>query len=144
MVWNLFPFKDYFGCRVSNLGLSGAESPGWFYVSPKHWTRCDAWAGTLLWWSCQSPVAHSCGLLNHPNSFHGRMCKLNAKFDADSLLHSLSHFECDDHTVHTLTQQHLRPPLTSTMKSSLFMYVHSSPLHGCQVTSMLHKLFLLY
>ena len=22
-------------------------------------------SGTLLWWSCQSPVAHSCGLLNH-------------------------------------------------------------------------------
>ena len=31
--------------------------------------RCDVWAG-MLWWSCQSPVAHSWGLLNHPNSYH--------------------------------------------------------------------------
>ena len=40
----------------------------------------------------------------------------------------LSHFECDGHTVHTLTQWRLPPPLTSTVKSSLFMDVHSSPL----------------
>ena len=53
------------------------------------------------------------------------MFKLNAKFDADSLLYSLSHSECDGHTVHMLTQQHLLPPLTSTVKSSLFTYVHS-------------------
>ena len=64
-------------------------------------SRHDAWEGTLLWWSCQSPVAHSWGLLNHPNSFHRGMFKLNAKFDADSLLYSLSHFECNSHTVHT-------------------------------------------
>ena len=31
-------------------------------------TRCDTRAGSLLWWSCQSPVAHSCGLLNHLNT----------------------------------------------------------------------------
>ena len=29
-------------------------------------------------------------------------------------------FECDGHTVHMLTQQCLLPPLTSTVKSSLF------------------------
>ena len=29
-------------------------------------------------------------LLNHLNSFHGGMFKLNAKFDADLLLYSLS------------------------------------------------------
>ena len=91
-------------------------------------TRCDRWVGMWSWWSCQSPVAHSCGLLNHPNSFCRGMLKLNAKFDADSLLYSLSHFECDDHTVHMLTQWHLPPPLTSTVKSSLFTHAHSSPL----------------
>ena len=57
--------------------------------------RCDAWVGTLSWWSFQSPVAHSCSLLNHPDSFHRRTFKLNTKFDADLLLYSLSHFECD-------------------------------------------------
>ena len=77
---------------------------------------------------CQSSVAHSCGLLNHLNSFHGGMFKLNTKFDADLLLNSLSHFECDSHTVHGLTQWSLPPSLTSTVKSSLFTHVHSSPL----------------
>ena len=43
------------------------------------------------------------------------MFKLNAKFDADSLLCLLSHFECDGHTVHMLTQGHLPPPRTSTV-----------------------------
>ena len=56
------------------------------------------------------------------------MFKLNTKFDADSLLYLLSHFECDDHTVHMLTQWHLPPLATSTVKSSLFTHVHSSPL----------------
>ena len=84
--------------------------------------------GALSWWSCQSPVVHSCGLLNHPNSFHEGMLKLNAKSDADSLLYSLSHFECNNNTVHMLTQQHPQPPLTSTVKSSLFTRVCSSPL----------------
>ena len=65
------------------------------------------------------------------------MFKLNAKFDADSLLYLLSHFECDGHTVHTLTQRHLLPPLSSTMKLLFFTHVHSSPflvaarLHWC-------------
>ena len=61
---------------------------------------------------------------------------LNAKFDANSLLYSPSHFECNGHTVHTLTQ-YLLPPLTSTVKLSLFTHAHSSPpslaarLHRC-------------
>ena len=56
------------------------------------------------------------------------MFKLNAKFDADLLLCSLSHFEYDGHTVYMLTQWHLPTPLTSTVKSSLFTHAHSSPL----------------
>ena len=90
--------------------------------------RCDEWAGTLLWWSCQSLVVPSCSLLNHPNSLLTGMFKLNAKFEADPLLYLLSHFECDGHTVHMLTQWCLPPPLTSTVKSSLLTNVHSSPL----------------
>ena len=110
--------------RAPNLGYSGPESPGWFEVSLK-----TAWdVGALSWWSCQSPVAHSWGLLNHPNTFHRRMFKLNAKFDADLLFYSLSHFECNSHTVHMLTQWHQLSPLTSTVKLSLFTHAHSSPL----------------
>ena len=41
---------------------------------------------------------------------------------------SLSHFECDGHTVHMLTQWCIRPPLTSTVKLALFTHVHSDPL----------------
>ena len=72
--------------------------------------------------------SHGCGLLNYMNSFRRGMFKLNAKFYADSLLYLLSHFECDGHTVHMLTQGHLLPPLTSTVKSSLFTHEHSGPL----------------
>ena len=83
--------------------------------------------GMLSWWSCQSPVAHSCGLLSHLNIFHGGMFKLNRKFDADSLLYLLSHFECEGRTVHMLTQWHELSQLTSTVMSSLFTCAHSSP-----------------
>ena len=126
-------------CRALNLGCMGAESPGWFDVSPKHCMRCDAWASVSLWWSCQSPVAHSCGLLNHPNTFPRDMFKLNVKHEAQSLFYLFRHFECDNHTVHMLTQWCLLPPLTSTVKSWLFMHVHSSPLslamklHQCHI-----------
>ena len=61
-------------------------------------------------------------------SFHRGMMKLNAIFDADLLLYRLSHFECDRRTVHILTQWCLPPPLTSTVKTSLFTRAHSSPL----------------
>ena len=58
------------------------------------------------------------------------MFGLNTNFDADSLLYSLSHCECDGHTAHMLTQWCLPPPLvpTSTVKLSLFTHAHSSPL----------------
>ena len=65
-------------------------------------------------------------------------CSSFTKFDADPLFYSFSHFEWDGHTVHTLTQWCLPPPLTSTVKSLLFTYMHSSPLsldarlHGCR------------
>ena len=113
--------------RASNLGCSREESPGWFDVSQK--TLHEMWCtgNALLWWSCQSSVAHRYSLLNHENSFCGGMFKLNAKSDEDLLLSSLSHFECDSHTVRMLTQWSLLPPLTSTVKSSLFTHVHSNP-----------------
>ena len=75
--------------RVPNLGYRGAESPVWFDVSPNNyaWNVIHEWA--CSWWSCQSSVAQSWGLLNYPNSFLRGMFKLNAKFDADSLLYSV-------------------------------------------------------
>ena len=47
VVWNLFPFKGDFSFgkakshRAPNLGYMGAESPGWFDISPK--TLHKAW-----------------------------------------------------------------------------------------------------
>ena len=73
--------------------LWNIKHPGDLMFHQKLCLRHDAWVGALLWWSCQSPGAHSCGLLNHPNGFHRGMFKLNAKSDADVLLYSLSHFE---------------------------------------------------
>ena len=106
----------------------------------KHFTRCNAWAVMLFWWSCRSLVSHSCGLLNHwIISFCKGMFKLSAKFDADSLLYSLSHFECNGHTVHTFTQWCVTPPMTSTVRLSLFTHVYSSSLflaarlHRCHI-----------
>ena len=64
--------------RVPNLGHSGAESPGWFDVLPKN----SAWHVMQEWAHCCDEAAisrcPSCGLLNHPDSFHGGMFKLNA------------------------------------------------------------------
>ena len=97
-----------------------------FHQKTLHETRCMSGHVVMV----QLPITscHSCGLLNHLNSLHRGMFKLNAKFDADSLLYLFSHFECDSHTVHMLSQWCLPPPLTSTVESSLFTHVHSSPL----------------
>ena len=150
MVWNFFPFKAgfSFGEKLEVAGhqiwaIAGLHHLSDLIVCQKLYIRCDAWAGTLSWWSSQSPVAHGCGLLNHANSFCWGMFKLNTKCDGESLLYSLSHFECDSHTVHMLTQWSLPPLLTSTVRSSLFAHVQSTLL-GCQVTSVLCKLFSLY
>ena len=120
-------------CSVPNLGCRGTESPRWFDVSPKIsawdviYAKIYAWVGMLSWWSRQSLVAPNC-TSESSNSFCGGMFELITKVDADLLLYLLSYFESNGHTVHMLTQQCLLPPLTSTMKLSLFTYVHSSPL----------------
>ena len=160
-VWNLFPFKDDFSFEKSQKsqgtksGLQGASAT-WVIgcFTKKLCLRCDAWVGALLWWSCQSPIAHIYGLSNHPNSFHrsgnsfhrGRF-KLLTKFDADLLLYSLSDFECDSYTVHMLIQQH-QPYPSSSLTNYSEVVIHAcafqSNLLGCQVTSMSHKLLSLY
>ena len=55
----------------------------------KLYVRRFASIGVLSWQSCQSPVAHSCSLLSHLNSFCGGMSKPNTKCDADCLLYSV-------------------------------------------------------
>ena len=55
-------------------------------------------------------------------------CSSLKQNNADSLICFLSHFKCNGHTVHMLTQRHVLPLLTSTVKSSSFTHAHSSPL----------------
>ena len=131
-VWNLFPFKGDFSFW-KNQQLQGTKSGlwgGWFtwmiWCCTKNLWETWAWVGRLSWWSCQSPVVHSCSLLNHLKSFHEGILKLHAKYDADFLFYLLSHFECDSHTGHMLTLQCLLSPMTSTMKLSFFTHAHSS------------------
>lgn len=75
---------------------------------------------------CTALIASYLSLLNHPNSFQRNVQawrKIWCRFVA-----LLAQCEFNGHTVHMLTQLHLGPPLTSTVKSSLFTHAHSSPL----------------
>ena len=107
-------------------------------------TRSDARAGTLLWWSCQSPVAHSCSLLNHLNSF---------RKECSSLMQNLMQTHCSTHSVilNTMATQYtcsLNGVYHPHWIVQWVVIVHTcafqSTLLGCQVTSMLHKLFSSY
>ena len=97
--------------RVPNLGCSGTESPGWFDVSQKtsagdvihEQARCGDEAANH-----QLPIAAASWII-WVVSTEEWMFKFNAKFDSDSLA-LLANFECDGHTVHVLTQQHLPTP----------------------------------
>ena len=112
--------------RATNLGCMGAESPGWFDVLPKNSARdvmheqacCRDEAV-----SHQVPRAVAFGIIQIVSSeqFLSFMQNLT-----ELLLYLLSHFECDSHTVHMLTQWHLPPPLTSTVRLSLFTHTHCS------------------
>ena len=94
------------------------------------WMTFDRFSATFVlhFYLCCTHCIVPKSLLNLLNTYCRGMFKLNAKFDTDLFLYSLSHFECDSHTVHMLTQWHLPPPLTSTVKLSSFTHVHSSPL----------------
>ena len=112
--------------RVPSLGQYGAESPGWFEVSSKNsaqdvmheWVFCHDEAANH-----QLPIAAAYWIIQ---IFSMEECSSLTQNLTDSLLYSLSHFECDSHTVHMLTQWHLLPSLTSTLKSSLLTHAHSN------------------
>ena len=120
-----------------NLGCRRVSHQGDMMFCQKTLPKTWCMSGCIVVMKLPITSCHSWGLLNHPSSFHGRMFKLNTKFDADLLLYSLGHFECNGHTVHLLTQWHLLPPLTRRVKSSLLTHAHCSPvflaarLHHC-------------
>ena len=133
MARNLFLFKGDFSFGKSqshgaaNLGWRWADLPGRFDVRQKTaWdviheqVCCDEAANHQLliavaFWIIQIVSMEECSSL---------MQNLMQTYST-----VLSHFECDSYTGRMLTQQCLSPPLTiSTVKSSLFTHVHSSPL----------------
>ena len=64
---------------------------------------------------------------NHPNSFHGGMFKLNAKFDVDSLLYCLIHFERNGpHSTHAHSTVSTAPTVSEVV--IVHTCAHSSPL----------------
>ena len=135
-VWNLFAFKgdSSFGknrkFQGAKSGLGGGELS---HLGDLMFHKKNSAEDVMREWeycrdkvaSHQLPIAVAFWTIQIVSQ---GMFKLNAKFDADSLLYLLSHFECHGHAVHILTQKCLPPPLTSTVKSSLFTHVHSSPL----------------
>ena len=133
------PFQRWFSevaeCQI--WATEGLSHPGnlMFHQKTPHQRWCMSRCIVVM--KLPFTSCHSCGLLNYLNSFCRGTFKLNTKFVADSLLYSLCHFECDGHAVHMLNKNHLPPPLTSSVRSSLFTHAYSSPvslaarLHQC-------------
>ena len=125
-------------CWVLKLGCRRAESRSTFsgvllLAGFSEYGSLSTHSQPSLKHSCQNLVCAALivsslkSLLSHPNSFHEGMLKLNAKFNAHLLLYLLSHFECDGHAVHMLTQWYLPLPLTGTvMFLSLSSWLHLS------------------
>ena len=114
--------------RAPSLGCRGAESPGWFDVLPKN----SVWDVMHEWECCHGEAA------NHqlPLAVSFWILSLVSAEECSSLMQNLMQTCCCTCSVilnvtaivHMLTQQCLPPPLTSTVKSSLFTHAHSSPL----------------
>ena len=107
-----------------------------WYCTKKLCTRCDAWVAHSHdeAASHQLPIAAAFWVIWIVST---EKCSSLMQNLMHIHCYSLSHFECDSHTVYMLTQWLLQPPLTSTVESSLFTHVHSSPhsldarLHRC-------------
>ena len=90
--------------------------------------RCDAQVGMLSWWSCQSPVAIAAAFW---------IIQIVSMEECSRLTQNSMQICCSTHSVilNAMATQYTCslngiycPPLTSTVKSSLFVHVHSSPL----------------
>ena len=134
MVWNLFPVKGDFSfgksqkSRVPNLGCRGAESPGWFDVSPTNS------AGDVM-------QEQACC----PNEAANHQLPIAAAFwiiwivsmeECSSLMQNVMQIHCstfcpfewDSHTDTCSLNSVYRFPLTSAVKLSSPTHARSSPL----------------
>ena len=160
MVWNLFPFKDYFSFGKSQRSQGTKSGLYWGWVT---WaadlcrlqrTR-STFSGVLLIAGlpeCGSvskdtrpSLRHLCHtfictalIASSPKAFRiirivsMEECASLTQFDADSLLYSLSHFECDGHIGHMVSQQCLPPTLIQWSRhcSHVHILAHSPWLSG--------------
>ena len=149
MVWNLFPFKGNFsfGKSQKSQGTKPWLEGGW--VTWVIWCfakilclRCDVWAGSLLWWSCQSPVAHSHDILNHPKSFPKEcsswmqnLMQIHCATPSVILNARATQYTCSLHGIY-------HPHCLEQWSHHCSHIAFQSTLSGCQVTPMLYNLFL--
>ena len=115
--------------RAPNLVCSGAESPGWFDVLPKHSVQ-----HTMHEWVCcrdeaanhQLPIAVAFGIIwivsvDEYSSLMQNLMQICCSARSVILNVTATQYICSFNGVY-------HPPLTSTVKLSLFMHAHSRPL----------------
>ena len=128
------PFQRWFWKSQKSQGTKAGSSGGLSHLGnlmfcQKLCMRPDAWVGVLLWWSCQSPFAHSCSLLN---------LQIVSAEEYSSLMQNLMRVRYSTHPVilNVTATQYIcsligvygpRPLLTSTVKSPLFTHACSCP-----------------
>ena len=99
--------------------------------------RHNAWVGVLSWWSCQSPVANSCGLLKY---------QIVSVEECSSLMQNLMQIFC---STRSFWMWQYMCSLSGVycphwLGTCAFMHVHSSPfslaarLHQCHHTGCSH------
>ena len=119
---------------VPNLGCRGPESPGWLDVLPKK----SVWDMMHERACCHDEaVSHQL-----PIAVDFWIIQIVSTEECSSFMQNLMQiccstrsviFEYDSHTVHMFTQLCLLPPLTSTVKLSLFTHAHSRPLLATRI-----------
>ena len=110
-------------CRPSRIQITFNRFSTIFEVFVPHFIHTALIASSLkAFWIIQIVSAEEC------SSFMQNLLQIFCS------THSVI-FECNGYPIHMLTQWHLPPLLTSTVKLSLFTHVHSSPL---SLTARLH------
>ena len=135
MVWNLFPLK---GDVSSGKSQKLYSTKIWAVGGLSHLDDLMFCQKTLhkTWYKSRDVVMMKLPITRCPQvwpsesseQFLQSNVQASHKISGRFVVVLTQSFECEDHTVPMLTQQVLPPPQTSTVKSSLFMHVHSSPL----------------
>ena len=126
--------------RVPNMGYRGAESPGWFDVSAKisaqdvmhEWAHCHDEAANH-----QLPIAAAAFWIIRIVSMEKCSSLILQYFMQICCFTAQSFWIQWPHNTHAHSMAYTSP--TSTVKSSLFMHAHSSPLSSVAMLQWCHK-----